>query len=58
MSKVSDLYNAIKEQPCSCGKVHRTSVDKIVIGEGAMQQVPDIVKEYGVKRPFLVADRP
>ncbi len=57
MSKVMDLYNAIKEQPCSCGKVHHTSVDKIVIGAGAMRQVPDIVKEYGAKRPFLVADR-
>ena len=56
MSKVMDLYNAIKEQPCSCGKVHHTSVDRIVIGAGALQQVPQIVKEYGVVRPFVVCD--
>ena len=36
MSKVMDLYNAIKEQPCSCGKVHHTSVERIVIGAGAL----------------------
>ncbi len=56
MSKVMDLYNAIKEQPCSCGKVHHTSVDRIVIGAGALKQVPQIVKEYGVVRPFVVCD--
>lgn len=57
MSKVMDLYNVIKEKPCSCGKVHHTSVDRIVIGAGALKQVPEIVRSYGAVRPFLVADR-
>ena len=30
--------------PCACGKVHRCTVDKVLCRPGAMDEVPEIVR--------------
>ena len=43
--------------PCPCGAEHRAAVEDLVIGKGALQQLPGLVKKYGTSRPFLLADK-
>lgn len=45
-----------KEFDCSCGRKHKVSIDKIVVGSGAIEYVTVAVKKYGAKRAFVVAD--
>ena len=42
--------------PCSCGKTHRFSA-KVVTGAGVVHQLPEILAEMGLKKPFLLTDR-
>ncbi len=41
---------------CSCGKVHKSSVDKVICERGAIEKLPAILLEYGIKNPALIAD--
>ncbi len=41
---------------CSCGRVHTSSVDAVVTGKGALEKLPEFVKKYGAKKPFILAD--
>lgn len=41
---------------CRCGKVHRSSVEFISTGRGAIRTLPDFVKKYGARRAFVIAD--
>lgn len=43
------------KNPCPCGRPHTIAIDQVVIGSGAVNQVPELVKKYG-KKPFVVAD--
>jgi len=43
------------KNPCHCGRPHTIAIDQVVIGSGAVNQVPEFVKKYG-KKPFVVAD--
>lgn len=46
-----------KNITCSCGRHHAASVHEVVIGCGAVAQVPGLVKKHGGSYPFLIADR-
>jgi glycerol-1-phosphate dehydrogenase [NAD(P)+] len=46
-----------KEFECKCGKKHRVAIDKVVIGKGALQQIPGILHEYQYRKIFLAADQ-
>lgn len=41
---------------CECGKTHTASLDKIIIENGAVNKVANVIKEYGAKKAFVVAD--
>ena len=41
---------------CSCGKIHHTDVQKVLIAPGAMKEVPQLVKELGYHHVFMVCD--
>lgn len=48
--------NEILNTPCDCGKVH--TFDKCVIsGEGALNQLSDVIKSFGAKHIFAVSDK-
>ena len=51
---VEKLY-AMKGVPCNCGKTHSFSAH-LVMGRGAVNQTPKIVKDYGAKKVFVLSD--
>ena len=50
------MVNYLKSESCECGKVHQVAVDEVVIGSGAISRLPEFVKKYNAKKPFLLAD--
>ena len=50
------MLHAMNGAPCSCGKTHRFSA-KVVTGAGVVHQLPEILAEMGIKKPFLLTDR-
>ena len=45
------------KKECSCGKVHTATVDKVIVGSGVLSQLPDILKNYGITKPFILSDK-
>lgn len=41
---------------CKCGKTHSATLDKVIIENGAVNRLPEIISEYGAKKAFVVAD--
>ncbi len=41
---------------CECGKVHKTSIGDVEIRAGAIDAIPGLVKKYGGKKVFILAD--
>ena len=42
---------------CKCGKHHYSDVNEVSVGHGVLKQLPDMVRKYGGRKPFLIADR-
>ncbi len=40
---------------CSCGERHSPGVEKVLIGRGACWQLPELLRECGAKKPFLLS---
>lgn len=51
-----ELYHGLNGAMRVCGRIHHTLVKEVVIEEGAIRRIPDILSRYGVKKPFLLAD--
>lgn len=45
-----------KEFTCSCGRIHKADVDKVIIESGAVSCLPRLVKDYHGSKVFLIAD--
>ena len=41
---------------CKCGKQH-IFTSEVIVKEGALQEIPRLLKQYGVKKVFLLADQ-
>ena len=41
---------------CKCGKNHSVAIDDILIGKGVISKLPEFIKKYRSKKPFLLAD--
>ncbi len=54
VKKYLDEFSSVN---CACGKKHFASVDKIIVESGAINKLPDLIKEYGAKKPFILADK-
>lgn len=46
-----------KEIQCGCGRVHKTPLEKIDIGQGALKRLPSVIRERGYHKVFMVADK-
>ena len=42
---------------CSCGKTHKIATKKVIIQSGAIKKLPDLLKEVGCARPFLLSGK-
>lgn len=52
--ELSDLIS-LGEFDCCCGKKHAAGAKKIVIEKGAVNAIPEILKELDVKKPFILS---
>jgi glycerol-1-phosphate dehydrogenase [NAD(P)+] len=53
---ITELFRA-EGFKCKCGKHHLTDVKEVSVGQGVINQLPELVRKYGGSKPFLVADR-
>lgn len=44
-------------ESCSCGKAHILPVKEIIVEDGAILKLPELIKKYNSKRPFILADK-
>ena len=42
--------------PCSCGRVHKSGLEYLKIGEDALDALPEALEKLGCSRPFVVCD--
>lgn len=52
--KIEDFLN--KSFKCNCNKVHRTSIEEILIGENVTLELPKLINKYGYKDILIVSD--
>lgn len=50
-----DIQSLLEEKKCECGRVHSCDIEHVVIKSGAINEIPELVKEY--KNIVLVADQ-
>ena len=43
-------------QKCECGKYHAATVDDVLIGNGVVSYLPELLEKYGAKKVFFIAD--
>lgn len=41
---------------CECGKTHSVNIEKVIIDNGAIRKIPELLKEFGYKSVFIMAD--
>lgn len=50
--------NILGEIKCPvCGRIHNSLVKKVISESGAINKLPDLVKEYGAGKVFILADK-
>lgn len=42
--------------PCACGKVHMCAVDRVLVGKGALEKLPNEIVRYAPARVFMLCD--
>ena len=50
-----EKMHAMNGATCACGKVHSFSAD-VVVGKGVIAQLPNFVRKFQAKKPFVVSD--
>lgn len=54
---LQELLNHPEGVKCACGKTHKAGFSHVIIESGAIRRVPEVVRSYGAKKVFLLADR-
>lgn len=50
-----DELIALGEFDCACGKKHVSGIRKVIICSGAIMQLPNILRDIGCRKPFLLS---
>lgn len=50
-----EKLHAMNGAPCACGRTHSFSV-RVIVGNGVVSQLPDIVREFDAVKPFVLSD--
>ena len=56
MSKARLMKTENSSTLCECGKVHKSALEYLAVGNGAICELPNIIDIYGAKRAFLISD--
>ena len=51
-----DKYLNVKFE-CDCGRSHYAPIKKINIGKGALNSLPEYIKEFGYSSPYIICDK-
>ena len=51
-----NYMNIINNEKCECGKTHSALIDECIVEKGAINKIPEVLKKYNCKKPFIVAD--
>lgn len=51
------MENYLGSKYCSCGREHDVAIDDVIVGNGVIQRLPEILAKYQAKKPFLLADK-
>jgi len=49
------MLHEMNGRVCSCGKTHSFSA-RVIAGDGALSQLPQILKQYNAQSPFILCD--
>ncbi len=41
---------------CPCGRNHAVDIDRVLIGSGVIEKIPELVTYFGAQKPFVLAD--
>lgn len=50
------MESYLGKAPCPCGKAHEATIDEILVGSGVLARLPELVRRYNAKKPFLLCD--
>ena len=50
------MKHYLQDSLCDCGKIHRVEIEDVLIGKGVINKLPEYIKKYRSKKPFLLAD--
>ena len=51
-----DFFREMNGKPCPCGREHSFS-SQVISGKGALQQLPELVRQLGGSRAYVLADQ-
>ncbi len=52
-----DILRTFPAETCPCGRVHAATVSEVITGSGAVEALGRCLEKYGIKKPFILADR-
>lgn len=52
-----DILRTFPAETCPCGRVHVATVSEVITGSGAVKALGRCLEKYGIKKPFILADR-
>lgn len=50
------MLNLLGNEVCRCGKKHIDTVEKVIVGKGAIGRLPEVLSEYDAHKVFILAD--
>lgn len=54
---VIKMMNELNGKTCACGKAHELPLDKVLVGKGVVNELPEVIRGYDAKKAFVVYDR-
>ena len=51
-----EKLKAFMNQSCDCGKVHTVDIKNVLSFSGAINEIPQLVKEFSAKKVFVLSD--
>ena len=51
------MKHYLERTPCPCGREHTAAIEDILIGNGVIRQLPELLAKFHTKKPFLLADQ-
>ena len=55
--EIEKYLKTFEEEGCSCGRTHLFTVSKVVTISGAIEKLPNLIREFKSKKPFILADK-